>query len=62
MRQSHKLLNEAEDIAAFCRHLQGSDQTYHRWRYQYGGMKSCDVQQLKDLEKRKRRLKHAHRP
>ena len=29
-------------MASVVRHLEGSEQTFHRWRNQYGGMKADD--------------------
>jgi transposase len=57
LREADKLLNEGQDLAAVCRHLQVSEQTYHRWCNQYGGMKADDVKKLKELEKENQRLK-----
>jgi transposase-like protein len=57
LKEADKLLNEGEDIAAVCRHLQVSEQTFHRWRAQYGGMKADDAKRLKELEKENQRLK-----
>ena len=37
-------------MAAVARHLEVSEQTYHRWRAQFGGMKADDVKRLKELE------------
>ena len=34
-----------------------SEQTFHRWRAQYGGMKACDVKRLKELERENTELK-----
>ena len=34
-----------------------SEATYHRWRSQYGGMKSEEAKRLKELEDENRRLK-----
>ena len=34
-----------------------SENTYHRWRNQYGGMKADDVKRLKELERENQRLK-----
>jgi putative transposase len=57
LNEADKLLNEGQDLAAVCRHLQVSEQTYHRWRNQYGGMKADDAKKLKELEKENARLK-----
>ena len=37
--------------------LEVSEQTYHRWRNQYGGMKAEEAVRLKKLEDETRRLK-----
>ena len=34
-----------------------SEQTFHRWRNQYGGMKAEEAKRLKSLEEENRRLK-----
>jgi putative transposase len=39
------------------RHLEISEQTFHRWRNQYGGMKADDAKRLKELDKENQRLK-----
>ena len=57
LREADKLLAEGQDVAEVARHLQVSEQTYHRWRNQYGGMKADDVKRLKELETENRRLK-----
>ena len=57
LNEADKLLNEGQDLAAVCRHLQVSEQTYHRWRNQYGGMKADDAKKLKELERENARLK-----
>jgi putative transposase len=33
------------------------EQTFHRWRNQYGGMKAGEAKRLKELEDENRRLK-----
>jgi len=57
LREADRLLNEGKDVAEVARHLQVSEQTYHRWRAQFGGMKADDVRRLKELETENRRLK-----
>jgi putative transposase len=37
--------------------LEVSEQTYHRWRNQFGGMDADDARRLKDLERENRELK-----
>jgi hypothetical protein len=57
LREADRLLNESADVAAVARHLEVSEQTYHRWRAQFGGMKADDVKRLKELETENARLK-----
>ena len=57
LREADRLLAEGKDVAEVARHLQVSEQTYHRWRAQYGGMKADDVKRLKELERENQQLK-----
>ena len=57
LREADKLLAEGSDIATVARHLEVSEQTYHRWRNQYGGMKADGVKRLKELERENGQLK-----
>jgi transposase-like protein len=57
LREADRLLGEGAEIADVARQLEVSEQTYHRWRNQYGGMKADDAKRLKDLERENARLK-----
>ena len=57
LREADRLLAEGKDVEEVARHLQVSEQTYHRWRAQYGGMKADDVRRLKELEVENTKLK-----
>ncbi len=50
LREADRLFSEGKDVAEVARHLEVSEQTYHRWRAQFGGMKADDVRRLKELE------------
>jgi transposase-like protein len=52
-----RMLNEGKDVADVCRELQVSEQTYYRWRNQFGGMHADDAKRLKDLEQENAALK-----
>ena len=39
LREAERLLGEGETIPEAAKELGISEQTYHRWRNQYGGMK-----------------------
>ncbi len=58
LREAERLQAEGADIATVARHLEISEQTFHRWRNQYGGMRADDAKKLKELEKENSRLKH----
>jgi putative transposase len=58
LREADKMLAEGSDVAGVAKHLEVSEQTYHRWRNQYGGMKADDAKRLKELERENARLKH----
>jgi putative transposase len=57
LREADRLLGEGADIAEVARHLEVSEQTYHRWRTQFGGMKADDAKRLRQLERENRELK-----
>ena len=42
-----------------CRRLSVSEQTYYRWRKEYGGLKTDQARRMKDLEKENARLRRA---
>lgn len=52
-----RLLSEGKDVAAVCRQLGVSEQTYHRWRNQFGGLTANDAKRLKALERENSTLK-----
>ena len=63
LREADRLLGEGAPSPTVCRHLEASDQTYHRWRNQYGSMQVDDVKRLKELQHENTRLKRiATRP
>ena len=51
------LLYSVSNDSGCAPHLQVSEQTYHRWRNQYGGMKADDAKELRELRKENQRLK-----
>ena len=57
LAEGDKLLAEGKTIEEVARHLEVSEQTWHRWRNQYGGMKADGAKRLKELEKENARLK-----
>ena len=50
------MLGEGKTIPEAAKELEISEQTFHRWRAQYGGMKA-DAKRFKELERENRQLK-----
>jgi transposase-like protein len=59
LREADALLSSGQTIGQVCQKLAVSEQTYHRWRNQFGGMKADAMKRLKQLEEENRRLKKA---
>jgi putative transposase len=57
LREADRLLAEGATIPEVAKRLEVSENTYHRWRNQYGGMKADDARRLKELERENARLK-----
>src|SRR5947209_17300913 len=57
LREAERLLGEGKTIPDAAKELGISEQTFHRWRNQYGGMKANDAKRLKELERENSRLK-----
>jgi putative transposase len=57
LREAERLLGEGKTIPEAAKELGISENTYHRWRNQYGGMKADDAKRLKELERENARLK-----
>ena len=51
------MLGDGAEVVEVARALEVSEQTLHRWRAQYGGMKARDVQRLRELERENARLR-----
>jgi len=57
LREADRLLGEGIELPEVFKQLEVSEQTYYRWRNQFGGMKANDVKRLKELEAQNARLK-----
>ena len=59
LRRAEVALANGKRVKQVCRELGVSEQTYYRWRKEYGGMKVSQAKRLKALEKQNQRLKQA---
>ena len=57
LREADRLLGEGVGLPEVFKALEVSEQTYYRWRNQFGGMKAEDVKRLKELEAENQQLK-----
>jgi len=57
LRDADAMLAAGKTIGQVCQALEVSEQTFHRWRNQYGGMKAGEANGLKELEEENKRLK-----
>ncbi len=57
LREAEMKLAGGKKIGEVCRELGISEQSYYRWRKEYGGMQVSQAKKLKDLERENARLK-----
>ncbi len=57
LREAEIKLAGGKKIGEVCRELRISEQSYYRWRKEYGGMQVSQAKKLKDLERENTRLK-----
>ncbi len=59
LREAEVRLSGGEKTGGICRGLGISEQSYYRWRREYGGLKVTQAARLKSLEKENARLRKA---
>jgi len=59
LREAEVALAQGETVGQICHRLGVSEQSYYRWRKEYGGLKMDQAKRLKDLEKENGRLRQA---
>ena len=57
LREAERMLGEGKSVPEVAKALEVSENTFHRWRNQYGGMKAEDARRLKELERENTSLK-----
>jgi putative transposase len=57
LREAEILISQGSTIGEASRKIGVTEQTYYRWRREYGGMRVEQAKRLKDLEKENTRLK-----
>ena len=59
LREAEVGLAGGHTVPEVCRALGLAEQTYYRWRKQYGGMGTAQLKELKRLQKENERLRRA---
>ena len=57
LRQAEVELSKGQTTAQVCKKVGISEQTYYRWRREYGGLSIVQAKRLKELERENTRLK-----
>jgi len=57
LREAEVELAKGHSIKVICKKLGVTDQTYYRWRKEYGGLQVDQARRLKQLERENARLK-----
>ena len=59
LREAEILLAKGQKVGQVSRALGITEQTYYRWRKEYGGLKVSQAKRLKELERENARLRKA---
>jgi transposase-like protein len=59
LREAEVLLAQGRTVGEVCRQIGVSEQSYYRWRKEYGGLKVEQARRFKELEQENGRLKRA---
>jgi len=57
LREVELFCGQGKSVAEAVRQAEISENTYYRWRREYGGMNTADAKRMKELEKENSRLK-----
>ena len=57
LRESEVFLAQGKTVGEICRSLGVSEQSYYRWRKEYGGLRTDQAKKLREVLKENARLK-----
>ena len=57
LREAEVALGQGQHVKTVCKQLEVTEQTYYRWRKEYGGLRMDQAKRLRELEKENTRLK-----
>ena len=59
LREVEVALAQGQTVDQACKAIEVTEQTFYRWRREYGGLKMDQVKRLKQLERENSRLRRA---
>ena len=59
LREAEVRLAKGETVAQVCKQIGVTEQTYYRWRKEYGGLQVGQAKRMKEIEKENARLRRA---
>ena len=57
LREAEVALSQGRTVDLVCKQLEVTEQTYYRWRKEYGGLRMDQAKRLRELERENARLK-----
>ncbi len=57
LREAEVGLSQGKTVGDVCKQLEVTEQTYYRWRKEYGGLRTDQAKRLRELERENTRLK-----
>ncbi len=57
LREAEVLISLGQGVSQVCNQIGVADQTYYRWRKEYGSLSTDQAKQLKELQRQNARLK-----
>lgn len=59
LREAEIVISQGGTVAIACRHIGVTEQSYYRWRREYGGLKLDQARRMKELDMENARLRRA---
>ncbi len=57
LREAEVLMSQGASVASVCKQIGVHEQTFYKWRREYGGLKTDQAKRFKELEQENARLK-----
>jgi transposase-like protein len=57
LREAELMISQGQTVQVACKKISVTEQTYYRWRKEYGGLRTDQAKRFKELEQENSRLK-----